>query len=51
MKSIPKQSISYGDYFLKQHKTIEYLRCYLDSNHNRAESQWFVEFLKRLTQS
>ena len=32
MKSPPKLNISYGDYCLKQHNTIEYLRCYLNSN-------------------
>ena len=32
MKSPPKLSISYGDYSLKQHNTLEYLGCYLDSN-------------------
>ena len=34
MKSPPKVSISYGDYSLKQHNTVEYLGCYLDSNLN-----------------
>ena len=34
MKNPPKLSISYGDYSLKQHNTVEYLRCYLDSNLN-----------------
>ena len=35
MKNPPKLSISYGDYFLKQNNTVEYLGCYLDSNLNR----------------
>ena len=35
MKNPPKLSISYGDYSLKQHNTVEYLGCYLDSNLNR----------------
>ena len=34
MKSPPKLNISYGDYSLKQHNTVEYLECYLDSNLN-----------------
>ena len=34
MKSSPKLNKSYGDYCLKQHNTIEYLGCYLDSNLN-----------------
>ena len=34
MKSPPQLSISYGDYSLKQHNTIEYLVCYLHSNLN-----------------
>ena len=34
MKSPTKLSISYGDYWLKQHNTVEYLGCYLDSNLN-----------------
>ena len=34
MKSPTKLSISYGDYCLKQHNTVEYLGCYLDSNLN-----------------
>ena len=34
MKSPPKLSISYGDYSLKQHNTVEYLGCYLDFNLN-----------------
>ena len=34
MKSPPKLSISYGDYSVKLHNTVEYLRCYLDSNLN-----------------
>ena len=34
MKSPPKLNI-YGDYSLKQHNTVEYLGCYLDSNLNR----------------
>ena len=33
MKRPPKLSI-YGDYSLKQHNTVEYLGCYLDSNLN-----------------
>ena len=33
MKSPPKLSI-YGDYSLKQHGTVEYLGCCLDSNLN-----------------
>ena len=33
-KRPPKLSISYGDYCLKQHSTVEYLGCYLDSNLN-----------------
>ena len=35
MKSAPQLSISYRDYSLKQHSTVEYLGCYLDSNLNR----------------
>ena len=31
-KNPPKLSISYGDYSLKQHNTVEYLGYYLDSN-------------------
>ena len=34
MKSPQKVSISYEDYSLKQHNTVEYLECYLDSNLN-----------------
>ena len=34
MKSPPKLSISYGEYYLEQRNTVEYLRCYLDSNLN-----------------
>ena len=34
MKSPPKLYISYGDYYLKQHNTVEYLGCYLDYNLN-----------------
>ena len=34
MKNPPKLSTSYGDYSLKQHNTVEYLGCYLDSNLN-----------------
>ena len=34
MKSQPKLSISYGDHFLKQRGTVEYLECYLDFNLN-----------------
>ena len=34
MKSPPKLSISYGDYYLKQRNPVEYLRCYLNSNLN-----------------
>ena len=34
MKNPPKLS-TYGDYSLKQHNTVEYLGCYLDSNLNR----------------
>ena len=48
MKSPPKLNI-YGDYSLKQHNTVEYLGCYLDSNLNRESM--LVEFLKRLTLS
>ena len=33
-KNPPKLNISYGDYSPKQQNTIEYLGCYLDSNHN-----------------
>ena len=33
-KSPTNLSISYGDYSLKQHDTVEYLGCYLDSNLN-----------------
>ena len=33
-KKPPKLNISYGDYSLKQHNTIEYLGCYLESNLN-----------------
>ena len=32
MKSPLKLSISYEDHSLKQHSTVEYLGCYLDSN-------------------
>ena len=35
MKSPTKLSISYGDYSLTQHNTVEYLGCYLHSNLNR----------------
>ena len=38
------------DYYLKQHKTVEYLGCYLYFL-ILAESQWPVEFLKRSTQN
>ena len=31
-KSPSKLSISYGNYSLKQHNTVEHLGCYLDSN-------------------
>ena len=34
MKIQQKLSISYGGYSLKQDNTVEYLRCYLDSNVN-----------------
>ena len=34
MKSPPKLSISFGNYSLKDHKTAEYLGCYLHSNIN-----------------
>ena len=34
IKSLPKLSMSYGDYALKQHNTVEYFGCYLDSNPN-----------------
>ena len=34
MKSPPTLNISYGGYSLKQHNTVEYLGCYLDSNLN-----------------
>ena len=34
MKRPPKLNISYGDYSLKQHNTVEYLGWYLDSNLN-----------------
>ena len=34
MKSPPKLTISYGEYSLEQHNTVEYLKCYLDSNLN-----------------
>ena len=34
MKSLPKVNISYGEYSLKQHNTVEYLGCYLDFNLN-----------------
>ena len=34
MKSPPKLNISYGDYSLKQHSTVEYVESYLDSNLN-----------------
>ena len=33
-KSQPELSISYGDYSLKQHNTVEYLGCHLDPNLN-----------------
>ena len=46
-KSPPKLNISYGNYSLKQHNTVEYLGCYLDSI--STASQWLVELLKRLT--
>ena len=36
IKSSPKLNISYGDYSIKQHNTVEYLRCYFDSNLNGA---------------
>ena len=48
MKSPPKVSISYGDYSLKQHNTVEYLVCYLDSN---LKGEYAYEFLKNLIQS
>ena len=48
-KSPPKFNISYGDYSLKQHNTVEYLRCYLDSDLNGEPMVCRV--LKRLTQS
>ena len=38
-----------GGYFLKQHKIVECLEYYLDSDLNRERMA--VEFLKRLTQS
>ena len=31
-KSLPKLSVSYRDYYLKQFNTVEYLECYLDTN-------------------
>ena len=31
-KSLPKLSVSYRDYSLKQFNTVEYLECYLDIN-------------------
>ena len=34
IKSSSNLSISYGDYTLKQHNTVEYLGCYLESNLN-----------------
>ena len=34
MKSPPKLNISYRDYSTKQHNTVEYIGCYLDSNLN-----------------
>ena len=34
MKSSPKLSKSYRDYSLKEHNTVEYIGCYLDSNLN-----------------
>ena len=34
MRSLPKLTISYGDYSLRQHNTVEYLKCYLDSKLN-----------------
>ena len=49
MKNPPKLNISYGDYSLKQHSTVDYLACYLDCN--LTVSQWLVEFLGRLTLS
>ena len=34
MKNPPQLSISYEDYSLKQHNSVEYLGCYLHSNLN-----------------
>ena len=42
----PKLSISWGDYYLKQHSTVEYIGCQLDSNVNGEPMD--VKFLKRL---
>ena len=30
-KTLSKLNISYGDYSLKQHNTVEYIDCYFDS--------------------
>ena len=49
MKSPPKLIIPYGDYSLRQHNTVEYLLCYLDSNLNGEPMARRV--LKRLTLS
>ena len=47
-KPPPKPNISYGDYSLKQHSTIEYIVCHPDSNLNGELMARKV--LKRLTQ-
>ena len=49
MKNPPKLNIQYGDYSLKQHNTVEYLGCFLDSN-LYGESM-ALHFLRRLTLS
>ena len=55
MKSPPKLSISYGDYSIKQHNTVEYLRCYLDYDLNKEPmarnsevKQLFELFIKKI---
>ena len=43
----PKLSISYGDYSLKQHNTVEYLGYYLDSN--LKGKSMALTFLKKIS--
>ena len=50
MKSPPKRSISYGNYCLKQHNIVRYLRCYLNSNLN-GELLACRVLINKLTQS